>query len=136
MIDDPYMQEAVTEEYLPSDSEAPDTIHTLPEQHYPKRINVVDELVDRHVREGRGDNVAIYFEDREITYSELQEQVNRLGNALKDLGVEPGDRVVARFRVQHSLVDRVASGDWNGTVRLTFEDNSTAKSLHERFRCG
>ncbi|WP_430506286.1 acyl-CoA synthetase [Haloparvum sp. PAK95] len=91
------MQESLTEEYLPSDSVAPDSVHSLPEQHYPKRINVVDELVDKHVREGRGDNVAIYFEDQEITYAELQEQVNRLGNALRDLGVEPGDRVVARF---------------------------------------
>jgi len=53
-----------------------------------------------------------------------------------EVAVVEADRVVARFRVQHSLVDRVASGDWNGTVRLTFEDNSTAKSLHERFRCG
>jgi 2-aminobenzoate-CoA ligase len=97
MMNDPYMQKAITEEYLPSGSEAPDTIHTLPEQHYPKRINVVDELVDRHVREGRGNNAAIRFGDREITYAELQEQVNRLGNALKDLGIEPGDRVVARF---------------------------------------
>lgn len=91
------MQESLTEEYLPTDSVAPDNVHSLPEQHYPKRINVVDELVDKHVREGRGDNVAIYFEDQEITYAELQEQVNRLGNALRDLGVEPGDQVVARF---------------------------------------
>lgn len=35
MMNDPYMQKAITEEYLPSGSEAPDTIHTLPEQHYP-----------------------------------------------------------------------------------------------------
>jgi len=54
MMNDPYMQKAITEEYLPSGSEAPDTIHTLPEQHYFKRINVVDELVDRHVRKDAG----------------------------------------------------------------------------------
>ncbi|MDF9748507.1 acyl-CoA synthetase [Natrinema salsiterrestre] len=91
------MQDTITEEYLPNEEIAPEYVHSLPELHYPNQINVVDELVDRHIREGRGDNVAIYFEDREITYEELQEKVNRMGNALRDLGVEAGDRVVVRF---------------------------------------
>ncbi|MFC6763749.1 acyl-CoA synthetase [Natrinema soli] len=91
------MQDSITEGYLPDDSNAPDYIHALPEVHYPEQLNVVDELVDRHVREGRGDNVAIYFEDWTLTYEELQEQVNRMGNALHDLGVGAGDRVVVRF---------------------------------------
>ncbi|WP_217472083.1 acyl-CoA synthetase [Haloterrigena gelatinilytica] len=91
------MQATITEERLPDEENAPEYVHSLPELHYPNQINVVDELVDRHVREGRGDNVAIYFEDREITYEELQENVNRMGNALRGLGVEAGDRVVVRF---------------------------------------
>ncbi len=91
------MQATITEERLPDEENAPDYVHSLPELHYPDQINVVDELVDRHVREGRGDNVAIYFEGREITYEELQENVNRMGNALRGLGVEAGDRVVVRF---------------------------------------
>lgn len=66
------MQATITEERLPDEENAPEYVHSLPELHYPNQINVVDELVDRHVREGRGDNVAIYFEDREITYEELQ----------------------------------------------------------------
>jgi 2-aminobenzoate-CoA ligase len=69
----------------------------VPEAHYPQQINVVDELVDKHVRDGRGDNVAVYFEDETVTYAELQERVNRMGNALQDLGIEEGDRVVVRF---------------------------------------
>ncbi|ARS89552.1 acyl-CoA synthetase [Natrarchaeobaculum aegyptiacum] len=91
------MQPTIPEEYLPDESAAPDYVYTTPEVHYPKHVNVADELVDRHVREGRGDNVAIYFEDEEITYADLQERVNRMGNALRDLGIEAGDRVVVRF---------------------------------------
>lgn len=92
-----YMQETVPLDYLPDEQNAPEYVHALPETHYPREINATEELVDRHVREGRGDNVAIYFEDQEITYTELQERINRMGNALRDLGVESGDRVVVRF---------------------------------------
>lgn len=94
---DPYMQDTIPEGYRPSDSARPDFVYPLPELHYDQQVNTADELVDRHVRQGRGENVAIYFEDETITYTELQERVNRLGNALTALGVEPGDRVVVRF---------------------------------------
>lgn len=91
------MQQTVPLDYLPDEQNAPEYVHALPEAHYPREINAAEELVDRHVREGRGENVAIYFEDQEITYSELQDRINRMGNALRDLGVESGDRVVVRF---------------------------------------
>ncbi len=90
------MQPTVPLDYLPEEPNKPDYIHAVPEVHYPRKINAAEELVDRHIREGRGDNVAIYFEDQEIRYEELQERINRMGNALRDLGVEPGDRVVVR----------------------------------------
>ena len=91
------MQENVPQGYLPEDDSSPDFVYPVPEVHYPKRINVVTELVDRHVEEGRADNVALRFEEQAIKYSELQERVNRLGNALRSSGVEPGDRVMVRF---------------------------------------
>ena len=91
------MRSLIPEEYRPDEDAAPDYIHAVPEVHYPRSLNVADELVDRHVREGHGDDPAIYFADETITYRELQEQINRLGNALLDLGIEPGDRVVVRF---------------------------------------
>jgi 2-aminobenzoate-CoA ligase len=91
------MQPSVPQEYLPDESDRPDYIHPLPELHYPQEINAAEQLVDVHVRNGHGDAVAIHFEDEEITYAELQDRVNRMGNALADLGVEAGDRVVARF---------------------------------------
>ena len=39
------------------------------------------------------DREAIVFEDKRITFGELADRVNRLANALADLGVSPGDRV-------------------------------------------
>ena len=51
-------------------------------------------LTDRHLEEGRGDKVAIYYLDEEVTYRELVDRVNRMGNALRELGVAPEDRVL------------------------------------------
>lgn len=39
------------------------------------------------------DKVAIVFEGKRYTFSQLNERVNRLGNALSKLGVQKGDRV-------------------------------------------
>lgn len=91
------MQKNVPREYLPDEGARPDAVSTLPELHYPRRFNLVEELLDVHVEDGRGDEVAIYFEDRRITYAELLDLVNRFGNALVDHGIEPGDRVAIRF---------------------------------------
>jgi acetyl-CoA synthetase len=62
------------------------------------QLNVAANCIDRHL-ETRADQVAILWEgdtpgtDRRITYRELHEQVCRLANALKGLGVAKGDRV-------------------------------------------
>ncbi len=60
----------------------------------PDRFNVAAFFVDRHVAEGRGDGVAFFCEDRSITYAELLELANRVGNALRDLGTEMEHRVL------------------------------------------
>ncbi len=39
------------------------------------------------------DRLAIIFDDKRITFSQLNERVNRLGNALLKMGVKKGDRV-------------------------------------------
>ncbi len=60
----------------------------------PRDFNVAAHFIDRNVAEGRGSRVAHVFGDRQMTYAELQELVNRTGNALRELGVEMENRVL------------------------------------------
>ncbi len=62
------------------------------------QLNVTENCLDRHVLAGKGDKVAYFWEgepgdSRTITYAELLDEVQRLANALKGLGVVKGDRV-------------------------------------------
>ncbi len=62
------------------------------------KLNVAYNCVDRHVEDGYGDQVALYFEGepgdtRAVTYAELQKEVCKAANALTELGVHAGDRV-------------------------------------------
>jgi len=62
-------------------------------------INLTENCLDRHVRDGLGERTAIIWEGepsdvRRISYAELLSDVCRAANALKDLGVQKGDRVV------------------------------------------
>ncbi len=65
----------------------------MPAFELPERLNVAAVLVDRHVAQGRAAKTAILCGDRSVTYGELYESVNRLGNALKALGVRIEERV-------------------------------------------
>jgi acetyl-CoA synthetase len=62
-------------------------------------LNASYNCVDRHVEAGRGDQVALHWvgepEDdaRDLTYSQLKDEVCQAANALTELGVTTGDRV-------------------------------------------
>jgi propionyl-CoA synthetase len=64
------------------------------------RLNVCHNAVDRHVRDGRGDQLALIHDSamtgsvRRWTYAELRDDVARFAGALRRLGVEAGERVV------------------------------------------
>ena len=122
-------QDSVPQDYLPDDVDGPELVHSLPETHYSDPLNATSELVDRHVVEGRGDNVAIYFEDREITYADLQERIDRLGNAFLDLGVEPGDRIVVRFPNRPEAIVACLAAQKIGAIALPSMKLLRAKEL-------
>ena len=62
------------------------------------KLNAAYNCLDRHVESGGGDKVAYFWEGepgerRTITYKDLYEDVCRLANGLRSLGVGKGDRV-------------------------------------------
>ena len=59
----------------------------------PQEFNVATYFVDRNVAEGRGGRPAFFYEDRVLTYGDVQDLANRTGNALLELGIAPEDRV-------------------------------------------
>ncbi|MGQ9574821.1 MAG: benzoate-CoA ligase family protein [Thermoguttaceae bacterium] len=65
----------------------------MAELEFPERFNAAAALVDVHLPQGRGEKPAILCGPRCITYRELHESVNRLGNVLKSLGVRMEERV-------------------------------------------
>ncbi|MHC5306158.1 AMP-binding protein [Bartonella sp. LJL80] len=64
------------------------------------KTNACYNAVDRHVKNGRGEQVAIYYDSpvshgkRAITYQELLDEVQALAAFMQDLGVSKGDRVL------------------------------------------
>ena len=61
------------------------------------RINLTHNCVDRHARESPERTAVIWESEdgqvRTVSYGELEAEVNRIGNALLQLGVEPGQTV-------------------------------------------
>jgi acetyl-CoA synthetase len=62
------------------------------------KLNASYNCLDRHVENGKGDKVAFHWrgeegEERDITYSDLLRDTQRLANALKEHGVGKGDVV-------------------------------------------
>jgi len=59
----------------------------------PKGFNAACAFIDDNVSQGRGGNIALYYEDKKITYRDVQKEVNKMGNSLLELGVEIENRV-------------------------------------------
>jgi len=84
-------------DHLPPRELWPKRVYTLPEfATYAERFNPTEELLGKAVAAGRGDRAAVLFEDQRITYNQLLAQANKFGNALRELGVQEGDRVILR----------------------------------------
>ena len=63
------------------------------------KMNITENMLDRHLKEN-GDKIAFNWEpnnptdqDKKITYKELYEEVCKMGNAMRSLGIKKGDRV-------------------------------------------
>ncbi len=57
-------------------------------------FNAADYFLDRNIRQGRGHKVAVYTDERNYTYNDIQKMANKTANALRELGVRFDDRVL------------------------------------------
>jgi acetyl-CoA synthetase len=100
-------------------------------------LNACDNAVDRHVRAGRGDRVAFYFEgepgdSRTITYAELQREVSKAANVLQALGVGTGDRVALYMPLVPEAVVAMLACARIGAPHSVVFGGFSAEALHSR----
>ena len=82
------------------DARASFSLEALEQQfswHETGKVNMAYEAIDRHVVEGRGDKVALYYSDKtrdeQYTFAQLKEQSDKFANVLRGLGIGRGERV-------------------------------------------
>jgi 2-aminobenzoate-CoA ligase len=93
-------------DHLPAPEAQPEFIFDLPELQFPERLNCATELLDRHVKEGRGERRCVSAPGGPSwTYAELQRQADRIAHVLvEDCGLVPGNRVLLRAANKPMLV--------------------------------
>lgn len=60
----------------------------------PEYYNVTTKLIDEKITQGLGNKIAVYYKDQIYTYQQIQQMINRIGNALHILGVHIEQRVM------------------------------------------
>jgi benzoate-CoA ligase len=61
---------------------------------FPEKFNMADYFLYHNLEEGREHKTCLYFRDETYTYGETARMANRVGNGLRELGVEIEDRVL------------------------------------------
>ena len=120
------------------------------------KLNVSYNCIDRHIKAGKGDKLAIIWEadepgqGRSYSYNELKKEVCKVANGMKKLGLKKGDRVTiwlpmipelaiimlacARLGVIHSIVfggfsrEAVKDRIKDSNSRLLFTSDETARA--------
>jgi acetyl-CoA synthetase len=101
------------------------------------KLNVSHNCLDRHVAAGHGSQVAYHWEGepgdtRTITYAELLEDVQRAANALKELGVERGDRVAVYLPMIPELPVTMLACARIGAIHSVVFAGFSAQALRDR----
>ena len=100
-------------------------------------LNASANCLDRHVKAGRGDRVALIWEGepgevRRITYADLLQQVGRFANVLKSLGVGRGDRVAIYLPMVPEVAVAMLACARIGAPHTVVFGGFSAESLRDR----
>jgi benzoate-CoA ligase family protein len=79
----------------------------------PENLNIAEYYLDRNLALGRGENTAIYYKATTYSYAQVAALSNKVGNMLKQLGVEPEDRVLLAINDSPEFVI-----SWYGIIKI------------------
>jgi benzoate-CoA ligase family protein len=79
----------------------------------PDELNLAEFFLEENLARGRGDKTALYYQDRTYSFKDLCLLTNKVGNILKDLGVEPENRVLLVLQDSPAWL-----AGWFGTLKL------------------
>jgi acetyl-CoA synthetase len=106
------------------------------------RLNVTESCLDRHL-ESRGDKTAIIWEGDEpgdvqhITYRALHAKVCQAANALREMGVHKGDRVILYMGMVPEAAVAMLACARIGAIHSVVFGGFSAEALRDRVRdCG
>jgi len=88
--------DSFTADRLPPSDQWPVLVWDLPDLRYPSQLNASVELLDRTVDRLGPDRTAIVADDGTWTYGDLLADVCATASLLRDIGVQPGNRVLRR----------------------------------------
>ncbi len=84
----------------------------------PEKLNMARLVVDYWAQHGRGQEVAIYYKDLQITYQELKEMTDRFAGAMHRLGISKGDRYLIRTPNRPEYMVSFLGGQKIGAVAI------------------
>jgi benzoate-CoA ligase family protein len=79
----------------------------------PQEFNMASYILDDNIAAGRGDQIAIYYKNETYTFNDICTLTDKVGNVLRELGVERENRVLV---ILNDSPEWVAS--WLGAIKM------------------
>ncbi|KAL0052399.1 hypothetical protein WJX82_001519 [Trebouxia sp. C0006] len=104
------------------------------------KTNIAYNCLDRHVKDGRGDQPCFLWEGNELdqsrtmTYKEVLEEVSRLGNWLRSAGIKKGDAVAIYMPLVCELPIAMLACARIGAVHSVVFGGFSAEALAQRIQ--
>ncbi len=101
------------------------------------QTNASYNCLDKHIADGKGERVALKFEGepgdrREVTYKQLHQDVCKLANGLKSLGIVAGDRVSIYMPMTPELIVAMLACARIGAVHSVVFGGFSAEAIADR----